>query len=231
MKKSHRYWKLKYVIEWIIAFIAFVILSPLFILIAVLEKLQDGGDIFYISTRIGLKGKRFKLYKFRGMINDAKPIVTEDLKFVTIENDPRITKLGKILRLGFDELAQLCNVLKGDMCIIGPRPNLQWEETLYDDREKKRLNVLPGITGLTQILDGRALHIHDNYELDVRYVENSNFLIDLLILIFTIPYSFGYKKFYRIFFKKYLENIPCQRTMDDIDGKIEKKLTRETVYL
>jgi undecaprenyl phosphate N,N'-diacetylbacillosamine 1-phosphate transferase len=231
MKNSQRYWRLKYVLEWIIAFIAVVILSPLFILIAVLEKLLDGGDIFYVSTRIGLKGERFKLYKFRGMISDAKPIITKDLKFVTIENDPRITRLGRILRLGFDELAQLFNVLKGEMCIIGPRPNLQWEETLYDDRERKRLSVLPGITGLAQILDGRALHLRDNYELDVRYVENSNWYTDLLILIFTVPYSFGHKKFYRRFFKKYLENIPCQRTLDDLDGKIEKKLTRDTVYL
>jgi lipopolysaccharide/colanic/teichoic acid biosynthesis glycosyltransferase len=231
MKNKNRNWKLKYSIEWIVAFIAVIILLPLLILIAVLEKIQDGGDIFYVSTRIGLKGKRFKFYKFRGMVKDAKPIITNDLKFVTVDNDPRITKLGKILRLGFDELAQLFNVLKGDMCIIGPRPNLQWEETLYDERERQRLNVLPGITGLTQILDGRALHIHDTYEMDVRYVENSTILTDLLILLFTIPYSFGWKNFYRKFFKKYLENIPCQRTLDDLSGKIEKKLTQETVYL
>jgi len=133
--------------------------------------------------------------------------------------------------LGFDELAQLFNVLKGEMCIIGPRPNLQWEIQLYDERERKRLEVLPGITGLTQILDGRALHIRDNYELDVRYVENSKWYTDLLILIFTIPYSFGFRKFYRRFFKNYLENIPCQRSLDDMAGKIKKNLNKDNVFL
>lgn len=231
MIKNSRCWIVKYIFEWIIAFIAVIILSPLLILIALLEKLQDGGDIFYISTRIGLGGKKFSFYKFRGMVKNSKPIITNDLKFITLKDDPRVTPLGKILRLGFDELAQLFNVLKGEMCIIGPRPNLQWEIQLYDEREYKRLDVLPGITGLSQILDGRTLHIRDNYELDVRYVENSRWYTDLLILIFTIPYSFGFRKFYRRFFKNYLENIPCQRALDDMAGKIKKDFNKDNVFL
>lgn len=228
---SKRNWKLKYAIEWLIALIAVIILLPLFILIAILEKLQDGGDVFYLSKRLGYKGKTFKFYKFRGMKKDVKPIVTDDLKFITVKNDSRITPLGKILRLGFDELAQLFNILKGEMCIIGPRPNLVWQLETYDEREMKRLNVLPGITGLTQVLDGRALHIRDNYELDVRYVENSNFLTDLKIIFFTLPYSFGFKNAPKKYFKKYLEGLPCQRTIDDMAGKIESKLNKDNVYL
>ncbi len=228
---SKRNWKLKYAIEWLIALIAVIILLPLFILIAILEKLQDGGDIFYLSNRLGYKGRIFKFYKFRGMRKDAKPIVTNELKFITVKNDSRITPLGKILRLGFDELAQLFNILKGEMCIIGPRPNLVWQLDTYDEREMKRLNVLPGITGLTQVLDGRALHIRDNYELDVRYVEHSNFLTDLKIIFFTLPYSFGFKNAPKKYFKKYLEGLPCQRTIDDLAGKIESKLNKDNVYL
>lgn len=229
--KSKRYWKLKYIIEWFIALIAVIILLPLFIIISIFEKLQDGGDVFYITKRLGFKGKSFNFYKFRGMKKDVQPIVTDDLKFVTVKNDSRITPLGKILRLGFDELAQLFNVLKGDMCIIGPRPNLLWANELYDEREKLRLDVLPGITGLTQILDGRALHIRDNFELDVRYVENSNLWTDVKIILFTLPYSFGMKELSKKYFKKYLEGLPCQRTIDDLAGKIESKLNKDNVYL
>ena len=228
---NNRSWRLKYVIEWIVAFIAIIILLPLFFLIAILEKLEDGGDIFYISKRIGKSGKTFSFYKFRGMVKNSKPIITNDLKYITLKNDPRITRLGSILRLGFDELPQLFNILKGDMCIIGPRPHLLWEIQMYDAREHKRLQALPGITGLTQILDGRNLHHRDNYELDVRYVEYSKWYTDLLILIFTVPYSFGYRKFYRRFFKNYLENIPCQRALDDMAGKIKNEFTKDNVFL
>lgn len=228
---SKRNWKLKYIIEWLIALFAIIILLPLLILIAILEKIQDGGDVFYVSNRIGKNGKTFKLLKFRGMKKNVQPIITSELKFITLENDPRITKLGKILRLGFDELAQLFNIIKGDMCLIGPRPNLVWEKELYDCRESMRLKVLPGITGLSQVLNGRALHIRDNYEIDVRYVEHSNFLTDLKIIFFTLPYSFGLKNLPKKYFKKYLEGLPCQRTIDDLAGKIESKLNKDNVYL
>ena len=231
MQVNHRCWNLKYAIEWFTALIAVLVLSPLFIIIAILEKIQDGGDILYVSTRIGKNGKKFTFYKFRGMVKNAKPIVSEDLKFITLEKDSRITPLGRLLRLGFDELPQLFNVLKGDMCIIGPRPNLQWEKDLYDEREAIRLKVLPGITGLTQVLDGRSKHIRDTYEIDVRYVENSNLYTDLLILMFTLPYSFGYKYFFRRFFQKYLQGLPCQRALDDVSGKIKKTVNKDTVYL
>jgi lipopolysaccharide/colanic/teichoic acid biosynthesis glycosyltransferase len=229
--KNRRCWKLKYLIEWIIALFVTVLLLPLFIIIVILEKFEDGGSIFYISNRIGKNGKPFSLYKFRGMVMDAQPIITDELKFITIENDPRITKLGKILRLGFDELAQLINILKGEMCIIGPRPNLPWEINLYSSRDKKRLEVLPGITGLTQILDGRSLHIKDNYELDVRYVENSTFYTDILILLFTIPYSFGFKNFYRKYFKNYLEGVATSKHDKEISEKGKMPLTKNDVYL
>jgi len=223
-KLQSRNWKLKYFIEWSIAFIATIVLSPLFLIIGILEKLQDGGPVFYISKRIGRRGKEFKFYKFRGMVIDAKPIISSDLKYITIDNDPRITTLGRVIRLGFDELPQLFNILKGDMCLIGPRPFPPWEfhenGPQYDRREIKRLDVLPGIAGLTQLLDGRSLHYRDNYELDVRYVENSNLITDILIFIFTIPYIFGYKNFYRELFKKYLANIPCQKAIDEMSGNI-----------
>ena len=230
-RENGRNWKIKYGIEWILALVLLITLLPIFLLIALLEKIQDGGDVFFVSSRIGKNGKTFSLYKFRGMIPGAKPIVTDQLKFITLPNDDRITRLGKILRLGFDELAQLINVVKGDMCIIGPRPNLQWEIKLYDERERKRLCVLPGITGLAQILDGRSLHIRDNYELDVRYVENSNLITDFLILIVTIPYSLGFTKFYIKWFKKYTHGIPCEKTISELSGKLSQVLSKNDVTL
>lgn len=226
-----RNWKIKYIIEWFIALFAVIAILPLLLIIAILEILLDGGPVFYTSTRVGRHGEEFKLYKFRGMKKDVKPIISNDLKFITLKNDPRITPLGKILRLGFDELAQLFNILKGDMCLIGPRPNLRWEMDIYNSRERKRLEVLPGITGLAQILDGRTMHILDNYEIDVRYVEESNLFTDIYIILFTLPYSFGLKKFYLPLFRKYLKGLPCQRTKDAIDGTLEIKYTKETVYL
>lgn len=227
---NSRNWHIKYYFEWLLALLLIIILLPLFIVIGLLEKI-DGGKIFYKSIRIGKNGKPFVLYKFRGMIDGAKPIVSKELKFVTLKNDPRVTPLGKILRVGFDELAQLINIIKGDMCFIGPRPNLQWEKDLYDQREEKRLQVLPGITGLSQILDGRTMHMFDNYEIDVRYVEKSNLFTDIYIMLFTLPYSFGFKKFYLPLFEKYLKGLPCQRTQDAIDGTLEIKHSKETVYL
>lgn len=216
---KNRNWKLKYIIEWIEALLAITLLSPLLIFIAILIKIQDGGPVLYKSKRIGRFGKEFTFYKFRGMKIDVQAIISHEKKYIVFDNDTRLTKLGRLLRLGFDELPQLLNIIKGDMCLIGPRPSMHWDDSWgqqYDTREIKRLDVLPGITGLTQIVGGRSLHSRENYELDVRYVENSNIFTDILIFSLTIPYCFGLRYFIRRVFKKYLVNIPCQRTIAEI---------------
>jgi lipopolysaccharide/colanic/teichoic acid biosynthesis glycosyltransferase len=202
-----RNWKLKYAIEWTISLFISIILFPLLLLICILELIPKFGAIFYISERIGKNGKLFNLYKFRGMRENSTPLITKELKYITLKDDPRITYLGKYLRIGFDELGQLINILKGDMCIIGPRPNLPFELGLYNEREIKRLLVLPGITGLAQVLDGRQLHYKQNYELDVLYIEFSSFSLDLKIILCTFFYMVGLKRLNMIILKRFLINI------------------------
>ena len=212
-----RNWKFKYFIERIFCIISLFIVLPVIILLIVFQKFFDPvGPIFYTSQRLGRHGKSFRLYKFRTMKVGAPPVLSNDNKLITLENDKRLTFFGRFLRLGFDELPQIFNILKGDMSLIGPRPDMPNELVGYNEREKLRLCVLPGITGLTQILDGRSLHNRDNYELDVRYVLYSNFILDFKILVFTLPYSFGFKKIGQKYLKNFMYEIPCERTLAEI---------------
>jgi lipopolysaccharide/colanic/teichoic acid biosynthesis glycosyltransferase len=200
---SRRLWDLKYAIEWIMALGAFAILWPLLGVLAVMVKLTSPGPVLYISDRLGRDGQVFCLYKFRTMKVGVQPILSPDGKVITTENDPRLTSIGRFLRLGFDELPQLLNVIKGDMCLIGPRPDVPWERETYSPRERLRLHVLPGITGLTQVVGGRELNSAQNYELDVRYVAYSDAWTDIAIALLTLPYSFGAKEIGQWLFRHY----------------------------
>ena len=200
---SRRLWELKYAIEWIVALGGFAILLPLLAVLAVLVKLTSPGPVLYISDRLGKNGAIFRLYKFRTMKVGVPQILAPDGKVITTENDPRLTSIGRFLRLGFDELPQLLNVIKGDMCIIGPRPDVPWEQATYSPRERLRLHVLPGITGLTQVVGGRELNSAQNYELDVRYVAYSDAWTDIAIALLTLPYSFGAKQIGQGLFRRY----------------------------
>ena len=168
---------LKPVIDWIIALIALVILSPLLIFIAIIIKFDSNGPVFFLQNRLGKNGKIFKVIKFRSMY------LEQNIKsFKTHKDDPRITKIGRFIRkTSIDELPQLLNILKGDMSFIGPRPPLttipkKYNE--YNEFEVKRFLVKPGISGLAAI---RQREIHDwdlNIPVDVEYVENYSFLYD-----------------------------------------------------
>ena len=204
---SRRRWGLKYAVEWAASAAGLVALSPLLAGLSVLIKLTSKGPVLYISDRLGKDGQTFKLYKFRSMRVDAEQILADDGQVITVDNDPRITPMGKLLRLGFDELPQLLNVLKGDMCIIGPRPDLTWELQRYSQRERLRVEVLPGITGLTQVVDGRSMNNAQNYELDVRYVEHADAMMDLMVLLLTLPYSLGARGIGQRFFGELLRGI------------------------
>lgn len=177
------------------------------VIIIILQKILNPGSVFYISKRLGKNGKVFNLYKFRSMKEDASPIRSSDNKLITVVNDARITKFGKVLRLGFDELPQLINILRGEMCLIGPRPDLPEEINTYTERQKIRLLAIPGITGLTQVLDGRNLSNDDNLELDVKYFLQSTGLTDIKIAILTLPYSLFDKGIGRKYFNSYMKDI------------------------
>ena len=204
---SRRSWLLKYCVEWLIALAIFIVISPLLVVLVALIKLTSRGPVLYVSDRLGKDGRVFRLYKFRTMKVGVQQVLAPDGKVITTENDPRFTSIGEFLRLGFDELPQLINVLKGDMCLIGPRPDVTWELETYSPRERVRLYALPGITGLTQVLGARELNSAQNYELDVRYVSSSNAWTDLMIAALTLPYSFGAKKTGQRLMRRYVRGL------------------------
>jgi lipopolysaccharide/colanic/teichoic acid biosynthesis glycosyltransferase len=152
-------------------------------------KLEDGGPVFYRQTRVGKEGADFELVKLRTMIAGAEKL---GAGFAVNEGDPRITRVGRVLRkLSLDELPQLWNVLRGDMSLIGPRPTLRYQVEQYSERQRKRLDVKPGITGWAQVHGRATLPWADRIELDVWYVEHRSPRLDLKILAKTPLALFG----------------------------------------
>ncbi|MES2390732.1 MAG: sugar transferase [Acidobacteriota bacterium] len=185
---------LKRVMDVILSSAALVVLTPVMIAIAIKIKRDSKGPVFYKAARIGRKGRRFTCYKFRTMVADADRRREElhhmnerDSVLFKITNDPRITKVGaKLRKYSLDELPQFFNVLIGDMSLVGPRPPLASEVEKYDPAHLRRLDVLPGITGLWQV-EARQDPSFDSYiSLDTAYVENWNLLLDIRILARTV---------------------------------------------
>lgn len=173
--------------------LAFTII-PLLIIAAVI-KLEDGGPVFYEHKRKGYRGGDFNFLKFRTMVINADQILGE-IKHLSertgpvfkMKNDPRITKIGKLLRkFSLDEMPQFINVLRGEMSIVGPRPQVLWEAAHYDEIAKRRLKVLPGITGLWQVRGRSDLSYEEMIRLDIYYLENWSVALDLRIILSTIP--------------------------------------------
>ena len=168
---------------------ALVLASPLLAVAALAVKLEDGGPVLYRQTRVGLGGADFELLKLRTMVVGAERI---GAGWAVDRGDPRITRVGALLRkLSVDELPQLWNVVRGDMSLIGPRPTLRYQVEQYDERQRRRLEVKPGITGWAQIHGRAALPWAERIELDVWYVEHRSPRIDLAILLCTPLALFG----------------------------------------
>jgi exopolysaccharide biosynthesis polyprenyl glycosylphosphotransferase len=191
----------KRVLDLIIAISVISLIWPVMLLVVVLIKLDSKGPFFYHHKRMGYRGKIFNFYKFRTMCIDADAQL-EKIKASSerkgpvfkMSNDPRVTRIGKYLRrFSIDELPQLINVLKGDMSIVGPRPQVLWEAKAYDDWAKRRLRILPGITGLWQISGRASLSYEEMIELDIYYIENWSAGLDLKILLMTLPAIFSKK--------------------------------------
>ena len=157
--------------------------SPLLAAAAVAIKLEDGGPVLYRQTRVGKDGEDFELLKLRTMIVGAEQ---QGAGFAVDRGDSRITRVGRLLRrTSLDELPQLLNVVRGEMSLIGPRPTLRYQVERYSDHQRRRLDVLPGITGWAQIHGRASLAWAERIELDVWYVEHRSPLTDLLILLRT----------------------------------------------
>jgi exopolysaccharide biosynthesis polyprenyl glycosylphosphotransferase len=172
---------------------ALIVLSPVLAVLALIIKKHDGGPVFYAHERIGVDGQRFKVLKFRTMRTDAAQMLPQLLAesggkalLFKVKNDPRITKPGHWLRrFSLDELPQFVNVLRGDMSLVGPRPQIQAEVDEYDKYMHRRLRVKPGITGLWQVSGRNNLDVEQSVRLDLYYVENWSPLLDTLILART----------------------------------------------
>jgi lipopolysaccharide/colanic/teichoic acid biosynthesis glycosyltransferase len=160
-----------------------VIASPVLAVAALVVKLGDGGPVLYRQVRVGKDGADFELLKLRTMIVGAE---TQGAGFAVDRGDARITRAGRVLRrLSLDELPQLWNVIRGEMSVIGPRPTLRYQVERYTPRQRKRLEVRPGITGWAQIHGRAALPWEERIELDVWYVEHRSAWLDLKILTRT----------------------------------------------
>ncbi len=174
----------KRIMDFVSALVLLVVTLPLWIVIAVAIKLDSPGPVFFVHERVGYKGRRFRMYKFRTMRTDTSPYEEAP----RTSRDPRVTRVGQFLRrTSLDELPQLINVLKGEMSLVGPRPEMPFIVEKYNEWQKLRLNAVPGITGLWQILGRKDIPLHENLEYDFYYIKNRSLLFDLVILLKTIP--------------------------------------------
>ena len=170
-------------VDVVVAGAGLVLASPLLAAAAVASKLDGGGPVLYRQTRVGKDGVDFELLKLRTMVIGAEKI---GAGYAVDQGDPRITRVGRILRrTSIDELPQLWNILRGDMSVIGPRPTLRYQVEQYDDHQRRRLDIRPGLTGWAQVQGRASLPWADRIELDVWYVEHRSPKVDLEILLRT----------------------------------------------
>ncbi|PRY13310.1 lipopolysaccharide/colanic/teichoic acid biosynthesis glycosyltransferase [Pontibacter ummariensis] len=179
MKLYPRY--IKRLLDFSISLVALLVLLPVFLLVTLLLFVANRGDVFFLQPRPGKGGKVFRVIKFKTM-NDLK-----DKQGKLLPDEQRLTPVGKFVRkTSLDEIPQLLNVLKGEMSLIGPRPLLVEYLPLYTERQHKRHEVRPGITGLAAVKGRNALTWDEKFEYDARYVENLSFALDLKILLLTV---------------------------------------------
>ncbi len=189
-------YKIKRIADFILSLAGLIVLSPLLVVVGIIIKLTSEGPIIFSQTRVGRFGKHFKLYKFRSMYKDAEArkaelikqgVSNDDLRFKD-KNDPRVTPFGHIIRkTSIDELPQLANVLLGDMSLVGPRPPTPDEVSQYNLDYRKRLNVIPGLTGLWQVSGRSNIKTPEQMELDKKYIASRSIWFDICIILRTIP--------------------------------------------
>ena len=179
----------KRLIDIVFSLIAIILLSWLYIIVAILVRIKLGSPVLFTQDRPGKDEKIFKMYKFRSMTSET------DENGNLLPDDVRLTKFGKWLRsTSLDELPELFNILKGDMSLIGPRPLLVQYLTLYNEKQKRRHEVTPGLSGLAQVNGRNTLSWEDKFNYDVEYVDNITFLGDVKIICLTIIKAFVKKE-------------------------------------
>lgn len=192
---------IKRLIDVVCSFIGVVVLSPLFIIIAIIIKTTSKGPVFFSQKRVGKNGKEFDMYKFRSMVVNAEEL-KEKLAaqnemsgpMFKMKDDPRVTKVGKFIRkTSIDELPQLWNILKGDMSLVGPRPSLPKEVAQFEEWMYRRLEVKPGLTCYWQVSGRNNIDFEDWMKLDIKYVKERSTWIDIKLIFKTMGVLFGDK--------------------------------------
>lgn len=200
-EKSLWYYSVKRIIDFIGSLIGIIVLSPLMAITAIAIKLESEGPIIFAQERVGQNGIIFKMYKFRSMVVNAEELL-DKLKnknemsgpMFKIKEDPRITRVGKFIRkTSIDELPQLFNVLKGEMSLVGPRPNLPREVIHFTEYQKTKLIAKPGLTCYWQVMGRNSIDFEDWMKLDVKYIEERNTWIDIKLIFKTVKVLFGDK--------------------------------------
>lgn len=180
---------LKRTMDLVLSLLALVLLSPLLLVITLAVRLTSAGPVLFRQRRLGRKGKPFMICKFRTMYVNSSEIRNPDGSTCTRVNDPRVTSVGQFLRrTSLDELPQLVNVLRGEMSLVGPRPDQVDQLQYYTEAEKRKLAVKPGMTGLAQISGRNNIAWTQRKQIDIDYVERQSFWLDLVIMLRTIPY-------------------------------------------
>lgn len=189
-------WAVKFALEYLLIIFLAPILIPFFLLICILIKLDSRGPILYSQKRVGKNGRLFNFYKFRTMIQGADQKLSEvshlneSVDGVIFKNrkDPRVTRVGKILRrLSIDESAQIINIMKGDMKLVGPRPPLPHELESYSIEDFKRLHVIPGLTCIWQTAGRSEIPFKLQVLMDKEYISKRSWLFDVILILRTIP--------------------------------------------
>ncbi|MDD6084380.1 MAG: sugar transferase [Oscillospiraceae bacterium] len=189
------YWVVKRFFDIVLSFVAILVLSPVFLIVALAIYIDDPkGSPFFVQTRVGRHGKKFKFYKFRSMVSNAEELLDQlkeknekDGPVFKMKDDPRITRIGKFIRkTSIDELPQLFNILKGDMSIVGPRPSLPKEVSQYNDYQAQRLFVTPGLTCYWQASKKRDDISFDEWvDLDIKYILERSWFVDIKLIFKT----------------------------------------------
>ena len=173
---------LKRLTDILVSFFTFVIFLPVILVLAVAVKLETKGPVFFLHERTGYKGEKFKLYKLRGMVHNALEVGPE----ITDVNDSRITKVGRFIRrTSVDEIPQIINVIKGEMSIVGPRPEITSITDTYSKMQREVFNFKPGITGISQINGRQTLTPDERVKMEIEYYSKANFFSDLKVVLKT----------------------------------------------
>lgn len=194
--KNYKHKGIPVILQQSLAFIVLLLISPLLLLVLILIKAESSGSALFSQTRVGENGRHFKMYKFRSMYlktdpNYHEPDPTQSSRDGVCKkyiNDPRITKIGQFIRkYSIDEIPQLFNIVRGDMCLVGPRPALSIETYEYDNNVQARLFTKPGLTGLWQVSGRADTNFEEQLQLDKTYIKQQSFLMDCKIIVLTIP--------------------------------------------